>query len=73
MEPCTPDSIQIDVKQTEMASEREKNWKSKLKAIRENKVVIKIIVNSAICAERSKWCEEGLTRNNSKAENCVLQ
>lgn len=42
MKTCTPDSVQIDVKQTEMDGGR-------LKAVEQNKVVIKIIVKSAIC------------------------
>lgn len=41
-----PNASLIDAKQIVMASEREK---SKLKAIQQNKVVIKIIASSAIC------------------------
>lgn len=61
---------EIDVKQTEMASEGERErGKSKLKAIRQNKVVIKIIVNSAIC-HRGRGYEGPLRKRT--AITCVL-
>lgn len=60
-----PYALRIDVKQTEMASEWERE-KSKLKAIHQNKVVIKIIASSAICRkgrERKRWGERGRCMN----------